>query len=87
MKSKLIAVQEGLHEAAKILREKGYRVTTIDKAKEPIDVIIYSNRNNDYLAHNTTGEIRVPSYNQFVKMINVEEVDINNLVSTIEELE
>lgn len=86
MKGKLIAVQEGLHEATETLRQKGYRITMIDEANEPIDVIVYSNRNVNYLAHNTTGKIHIPSYNKFVKMINIEEVGINNLISTIEEI-
>lgn len=86
MKNKLVAVQEGLHEAADLLKEKGYRITTIDEANEPIDVIVYSNKNDDYLAHNTTGKINIPSYNKFVKMINLEEVGMDNLVTTVEEL-
>ncbi|SDK39957.1 YkuS family protein [Natronincola ferrireducens] len=87
MKNKLIAIQEGLHGATEILKEKGYRITTIDKAKDPIDVIVYSSSNNNYLAHNMTGEISIPSYNQFVKMINLDEIGIENLITTIEELE
>ncbi|SES64324.1 Uncharacterised protein family (UPF0180) [Natronincola peptidivorans] len=87
MKSKLIAVQEGLHETAELLKKQGYRVTTIDQANEPIDVIIYSSKNKEYLAHNMRGNISIPSYNQFVKMINVDEVGINNIINNVEELE
>lgn len=84
---KLIAVQEGLHEVGELLKSIGYRVTNIDNSKSPVDIIIYSSKNQEYLAHNTTGEIQIPSYNQFVKMINYDEVGIKNIVNTIEELE
>lgn len=87
VKSKVVAVQEGLHDVAKLLREKGYNITTIDIANEPIDVIIYSNENNDYLAHNTTGVIDLVSYNQFTNMINLDEVGLDNIITTIEQLE
>lgn len=86
MANKSIALQEGLHEAAKLLKENGYHVTAIDEAEKPIDAIVYSNRNHDYLAHNTTGKIMVPSYNKFVKMINIDEIGINNLIRAIEEI-
>ena len=87
VKSKVVAVQEGLHDVARLLREKGYNVTTIDMANEAIDVIIYSNENNDYLAHNTTGIIDLVSYNQFTSMINLDEVGLDNIITTIEQLE
>ncbi|ABR49051.1 hypothetical protein Amet_2901 [Alkaliphilus metalliredigens QYMF] len=87
MGTKRIAVQEGLHEEAKLLRVNGYEVTTVDNATEPIDVIVYSNKNTNYLAHNTTGKLGIESYNKFVKMINVEEVGREGLISVIEEIQ
>lgn len=87
MKGKRVAVQEGLHEAAKLLKEKGYQVTTIDNADEAIDVIVYSGKNQKYLAHNMTGNIGVKANNNFVKMINLDEISMQNLISNIEELE
>lgn len=84
---KYIAVQEGLHEVAKLLKSYGYRVTTVDNSQNPIDVIIYSSSNNEYLAHNMAGEIQIPSYNQFVKMINIDEVGMEDIISRIEELQ
>ncbi|MCC5912538.1 MAG: YkuS family protein [Clostridiaceae bacterium] len=87
MQSKVIAVQEGLHEASKLLKEKGYKVTTVDKANEAIDVIVYSNSNKEYLAHNMEGSLGIPSYNQFVRMINLDEVGIENLIATVEDIE
>ncbi|AOY77444.1 YkuS family protein [Clostridium formicaceticum] len=87
MQNKLVAVQEGLHEVAEVLRRKGYKVTTIDEAEEPIDAIIYSNHSRHYLAHNMTGKINIPSYNQFVKMVNIDEIGIENIATFLKELE
>ncbi len=84
---KLVAVQEGLHEAAELLKEKGYRVTNIDESTLPIDVIIYSSHNKEYLSHNKVGELPIPSNNQFVKMINIDEVGIKDIINKIEELD
>ncbi len=84
---KRVAVQEGLHEAAELLKEKGYSVTNIDESKVPIDVIIYSNGNKEYLSHNIKGEMEMPSNNQFVKMINIDEVGIEELINKIEEID
>ena len=84
---KLIAVQEGLHEVADYLKANGFRVTNIDNSKNPIDVIIYSSSNDEYLAHNMTGEIQVPANNKFVKMINIDEVGIQDIIDRIEEIQ
>ncbi len=87
MKNKIIAVQEGLHEVAEMLKTSGYHVTTVDESNLPIDIIIYSSQNTDYLAHNTSGQIAIPANNEYVKMINYDEVGKDRLISSIEELE
>lgn len=86
MNKRIIAVQEGLHQVAALLKKEGYPVTTIDDSSLPIDVIIYSSQNNDYIAHNMSGRLEVPANNEFVKMINIDEIGIDNLISTIEEI-
>lgn len=86
MAKKVIAVQEGLHRVADYLKEAGYQITSIDDGSVPIDVIVYSSENKEYLAHNTTGKIGIAANNKFVKMINVDEIDRENIIPTIEEL-
>jgi len=84
---KLIAVQEGLHEVADYLQANGYRVTNIDNSRNPIDVIVYSSSNDEYLAHNMTGVIQLPANNKFVKMLNIDEVGMEDIINRIEEIE
>ncbi|KAB3533211.1 YkuS family protein [Alkaliphilus serpentinus] len=86
MAKKTIAVQEGLHNVASHLKEAGYKITTIDDGSAPIDLIVYSTKNMDYIAHNTSGTLRIGGNNKYVKMINVDEVGLKNIISTIEEL-
>ncbi|MBM7614607.1 YkuS family protein [Alkaliphilus hydrothermalis] len=87
MGRKIIAVQEGLHEVAELLKSEGFQVTSVDDSSNPIDIIIYSTTDDEYIAHNDTGMINLSSNNKFVRMLNVDEVGINNILSAVEELE
>ncbi|KAB3538609.1 hypothetical protein F8154_01570 [Alkaliphilus pronyensis] len=84
---KVIAIQEGLHDAAKLLREAGYSITSVDNSEKPIDAIVYSFNNKDYLAHNMTGELKITDNNKYVKMINLDEIGVDYLINAIEEMD
>lgn len=87
MRSKRIALQEGLHDLAQQLREAGYEIVSLDEGGEPLDVMIYSGENKKYLAHNLSGELKVPANNQFVNLLNADEFDHEELIRQIEMLE
>ncbi|GAB6084905.1 YkuS family protein [Alkaliphilus crotonatoxidans] len=86
MKQKRIALQEGLHQLAAQLKEEGYQIVSVDDGGEPLDVIIYSNKNKKYLAHNLTGAITSSANNQFVTMINADEYSYEELLRQIESI-
>lgn len=44
MANKVIAVQEGLHDIAKELKNLGYEVVGVDETNHALDVIIYSSK-------------------------------------------
>ncbi|SCX89470.1 YkuS family protein [Alkaliphilus peptidifermentans] len=87
MRSKRIAVQEGLHDAAKLLEDYGYAVTSVDDASDTIDAIVYSFKNTEYLAHNMTGRLGFSDNNKFVKMINLDEIGLDQLINALDELD
>ena len=88
MANKIIAIQDGLDQVKEKLKSLGYETTNINNSNKPIDIIIYSNKgSNDYKSTTPMKNTKIPFYNQFVKMINVDEVNLENLIDKIQEIE
>lgn len=85
MHSKVIAVQGGLDSVANRLRNKGYYVTDYNAVDEPIDALVYS-ENVGYAHPPTMTSERVSSNNQFVVMLNADELSEDEIVNRIDSI-
>lgn len=80
---KVIAVQTGLDHIANRLKNKGYQVTNMSETDEPIDAIIYSERAG-YQNPPSIDAVAIPSNNQFVVMLNADELDEEEILNRID---
>ncbi len=83
MYGKVVAVQSGLDGIASKLRSKGYFVTDYNCVEEPIDALIYSESVGYSQPPSMTSE-RIPSNNQYVVMLNADEMSEEEIVNRID---
>jgi hypothetical protein len=83
---KIVAVQSGLEHIASRLKEKGYDVVDLGGADEPIDAMVYS----EQVGYDIPAEVREPSIssnNQFVVMLNADELEENEILNKIDAMD
>jgi hypothetical protein len=83
MHSKVVAVQSGLDNIASRLRNKGYYVTDYNSVDEPIDALVYSENVGYAQPPNMTND-KIPSNNQFVVMLNADELSEDEIVNRVD---
>ncbi|WZL74698.1 YkuS family protein [Clostridiaceae bacterium 35-E11] len=82
---KVIAVQTGLDHITKRLKGKGYLVTDMNETDRPIDAIIYS-ESAGYQNPPSIKAVEIPSNNQFVVMLNADELDEEEILNRIDSM-
>ncbi|MFZ5965881.1 MAG: YkuS family protein [Bacillota bacterium] len=85
MYTKIIAVQNGLENLVERLERKGYMVTDLNGGGYPIDAIVYS-ENKGYAEPPMITSAAIPSNNQYVIMLNADELSENEILNRIDSL-
>ncbi|SHJ14854.1 Uncharacterised protein family (UPF0180) [Geosporobacter subterraneus DSM 17957] len=83
MLGKVVAVQTGLDSIADKLRNKGYYVTDFNGTKEPIDAMVYSEQVGYQMPPQVTSS-RILLNNQYVVMLNADELGEDEIVNRID---
>lgn len=86
MLGKVIAVQNGLDGIADKLKKRGYHVTDFNGTKEPIDAMVYS----EQVGYSNPPEVtnsRMLMNNQYVVMLNADELEEDEIVNRIDAID